>query len=205
MTEEEALRELRAYRSYHERRDEIVLAARAAGFTNYRIVQESGLSKPTVIKIMQAQRERDMAAAKRFAVGDEIRYDGDMPENWARDGEVEAVEDDASGAQVVTVAFDDGHRQDILSTELEHAGTVITPELARSLHEAEFGSDCEAVIARCEDGILRVEPDATAKDMGHEIIAGASMIEEWSDGQQMTDADYQTFARELTQELAGRA
>lgn len=140
MTQDEALRELRAYRDYSERRDEIVAAALAAGVTRYRIVQESGLSKPTVIKIA---RERDMS-------------------------------------------------------------TTITPELVRSLREAEFGSGCEAVIARDEKGELRVEPDATAKDLGHEIIEGATAVEEWSDGQPMTAADYETYAREMQQELMER-
>lgn len=84
------------------------------------------------------------------------------------------------------------------------AKTTITPELVRALHEAEFGSGCEAVIGRDEDGILCVEPDATAKNAGHEIIAGASAIEEWSAGNPMSEADYETYARETARELAER-
>lgn len=41
-------------------------------------------------------------------VGDSVRYEGDLPGDWAREGEVIATD-----GEVATVEFADGHRQDI--------------------------------------------------------------------------------------------
>lgn len=48
-----AIRDLRAYRDWMARRDEIVKAAREAGVKPVQIIKESGISKGTVIKILK--------------------------------------------------------------------------------------------------------------------------------------------------------
>lgn len=58
--------------------------------------------------------------AKNLSEGSKVRYAGDLPEDWDRNGIVVAVEDDASGDQIATVEFGlPGQLQDIPASELE--------------------------------------------------------------------------------------
>jgi hypothetical protein len=57
--------------------------------------------------------------AKNLRQGSRVRYEGDLPEGWDRDGIVVAVTDDASGDQIATVEFGDGKLQDIPVSELD--------------------------------------------------------------------------------------
>ena len=50
-----AIRELRAWRSWMDRRDEIVRAAKAAGLQQSQIIKESGLAKNTVRDILNGE------------------------------------------------------------------------------------------------------------------------------------------------------
>jgi len=62
-----------AYRKATADRNGLVRDALAAGYSQREISKRTGISRPTVINIAR-QQEREMAAAKRFAVGDEVRY-----------------------------------------------------------------------------------------------------------------------------------
>jgi hypothetical protein len=74
--------------------------------------------------------------------------------------------------------------------------TTITPVLLRELAEADYGRHL-AVLSRSEQGTYRVEPHVNAQDAGREIVTDASAVEAWSDGQEMTDSDYEQLAAEL--------
>jgi hypothetical protein len=56
--------------------------------------------------------------AKNLRRDSRVRYEGDLPEDWDRDGIVLAVIDDASGDQIATVEFGPGRLQDIPASEL---------------------------------------------------------------------------------------
>jgi hypothetical protein len=57
-----------------------------------------------------------------YAIGTEVTYAGELPcDEATHGGTVIAVEDDASGDQVVTVEFGCGITQDILASELRPA------------------------------------------------------------------------------------
>jgi hypothetical protein len=54
-----------------------------------------------------------------YAIGAEVTYAGELPcDETDHSGTVTAVEDDASGDQIVTVEFDCGLTQDIPGSEL---------------------------------------------------------------------------------------
>lgn len=75
----------------------------------------------------------------RLEEGDSVRYNGDLPEGWSRDGTVLAVIDDASGDQVATVLFGDGlpgFEQDILASELELEPNAAMQRAADAAEEA---------------------------------------------------------------------
>jgi len=55
----------------------------------------------------------------RYTTGDRVDYAGELPcDDATHFGTVEAVQDDPSGGQVVTVEFDCGPAQDIPGSEL---------------------------------------------------------------------------------------
>jgi hypothetical protein len=71
-----------------------------------------------------------MSTKTNYAAGDVVKYGLDLGEvhvlshncsQVVHHGTVTAVEDDASGDQVVTVEFDCGLTQDILASELQPA------------------------------------------------------------------------------------
>jgi hypothetical protein len=69
--------------------------------------------------------------------GSEVRYGGDLPEDWGHDGLVTAVEPEAAGGAIVTVDFSGGRGlrvQDILASELS-----FSPEDAQHHFD---GDDC---------------------------------------------------------------
>jgi hypothetical protein len=58
--------------------------------------------------------------ARNLSEGSRVRYEGDLPWGWDRDGIVVAVTDDTSGDQIATVEFGQpGVTQDIPASELE--------------------------------------------------------------------------------------
>lgn len=56
--------------------------------------------------------------AKNLSEGSKVRYAGELPDDWSRDGVVIVVTEDASADRIVTVDFD-GHFQDIPESDLE--------------------------------------------------------------------------------------
>ncbi len=50
-------------------------------------------------------------------LGDQVRYNGELPDDWDHNGTIIAIEDDASGDQVCTVQLGI-HVKDILASEL---------------------------------------------------------------------------------------
>lgn len=73
--------------------------------------------------------------------GTNVRYPGNLPDNWSHYGTVVATEGDASGETTATVEFASGGRQDIPASALIVAGDpAVTFD---SLNEAAPGADID--------------------------------------------------------------
>jgi hypothetical protein len=125
-TADDARRNLRSWRKNREARDPLVRAALTAGLSKEEVHILTGLGRTTIDRI--TSKERIMSAAT-FRPDDQVVYGGDLPCGLYPGehlGIVEAVEPDASGDQIVTVAFScvGGvcSTQDIPASELKWAG-----------------------------------------------------------------------------------
>ena len=103
------------YDELTEQRDRLVADALDLGVNIRQAAIASGLTRQTIYNITERQKERD-ARARVWQPGDEVRYDGELPDGRARDGEVIARD-----GGIVTVEFSDGHRQDIPATDLKES------------------------------------------------------------------------------------
>lgn len=79
----------------------------------------------------------------------------------------------------------------------------ITAAHIRALADADYGQHLP-VLSRDEFGDLRVEPESTAKTCWRTVVTDATAIQDWSDGQPMTEADCGQYAAEIRAQLAER-